>query len=64
MDHAPDAVKSMLHLSPVEQRRNVDALKLWIQESRCATLGLFRGSVPMQVGAVNDGSRTIRARTR
>ena len=57
MDHAPDAVKSMLHLSPVEQRRNVDALKLWIQESRCATLGLFQGSVPMQVGAVNDGGK-------
>ena len=28
MDHAPDTVKSMLRLSPLEQRRNVDALKL------------------------------------
>ena len=28
MDHAPDAVKSMLRLSPLEQRRSVDALKL------------------------------------
>ena len=28
MDHAPDAAKSMLRLSPLEQRRSVDALKL------------------------------------
>ena len=34
MDHALDAVKSMLRLSPLEQRRGVDALKLWIRESR------------------------------
>ena len=28
MDHAPDAVKSMLRSSALEQRRDVDALKL------------------------------------
>ena len=32
MDHAPDAVKSMFRLSPLEHRRNVDELKLWIRE--------------------------------
>ena len=57
MDHAPDAVKSMLRLSPLEQRRSVDALKLWTRESRCATPGLFQGSMPMQVGAVSDGGK-------
>ena len=57
MDHAPDAVKSMLRLSPLEQRRNVDVLKLWIRESSYATPGLFLGSVPMQVSAVNDGGK-------
>ena len=31
MDHAPDAVKSVLRLSPLEQRLSVDALKLWIR---------------------------------
>ena len=56
-DHAPDAVKSMLRLSPLEQRRSVDALKLWTRESRCATPGLFQGSMPMQVGAVSDGGK-------
>ena len=54
MDHAPDAVKSMLRLSPLEQRRSVDASKLWIRESRYATPGLFQGSMPVQVGAVSD----------
>ena len=57
MDHAPDAVKSMLRFSPLEQRRSVDALKLRIRESSCATPGLFQGSMPMQVGAVSDGGR-------
>ena len=57
MDHAPDAVKSMLRLSPPEQRRDVDALKLWILESSYATPGLFQGSVPTQVSAVNDGDK-------
>ena len=57
MDHAPDAVKSMLRLSPQEQRRNVDALKLWIRESSYATPGLFQGAVPMQVSSVNDGGK-------
>ena len=58
MDHAPDAVKSVLRLSPLEQRRNVDALTLWIRGSSCAAPGLFQGSVPMQVGAVNDGDKS------
>ena len=49
MDHTPDAVESMLRLSPLEQRRSVDALKLWIRESSCATPGLFQGPMPMQV---------------
>ena len=31
VDHAPDALKSMLRSSPLEQRRSVDALKLWIR---------------------------------
>ena len=57
MDHAPDAVKSMLRLSPLEQRRSVDALKLWTRESSYATPGLFQGSRPMQVGAVSDGGK-------
>ena len=57
IDHAPDAVKSMLRLSPLEQRRSVDALKLWIRESNYATPGLFQGSMPMQVGAVSDGGK-------
>ena len=57
MDHAPESVKSMLRLSPLEQRRSVDALKLWIRESSYATPGLFQGSMPMQVGAVKDGSK-------
>ena len=57
MDHALDAVKSMLRLSLLEQRRSVDALKLWIRESRYATPGLFQGSMPMQVGAVSDGGK-------
>ena len=51
VDHAPDAVKSILRQSPLEQRHNVDALKLWIRES------IFQGSVPAQVGAVNDGGK-------
>ena len=41
MDHAQDAVKSMLRLSPLEQRRRADALKLWIRESSCDTPGLL-----------------------
>ena len=53
--HAPDAVKSMLRFSPLEQRRSVDALKLWIRESSYDTPRLFQGSMPMQVGAVSDG---------
>ena len=57
MDHAPDAVKSMLRLSPVEQRRSVDVLKLWIRELSHATSGLFQGSMPVQVGAVSDGGK-------
>ena len=57
MDHALDAVKSMLRLSLLEERRSVDALKLWIRESRYATPGLFQGSMPMQVGAVSDGGK-------
>ena len=31
MDHAPRTVKLMLRLSPLEQRRSVNALKLWIR---------------------------------
>ena len=57
MDHAPDAVKSMFQLSPLEQRRSVDALKLWTRESTYATPGLFQGSMPMQVGAVSDDGK-------
>ena len=57
MDHAPDVVKSMLRLSLLEQRRSVDALKLWIRESSYATPGLFQGSMPMQAGAVSDGGK-------
>ena len=57
MDHAPDAVKSMLRLSPLEQRRSVDALKLWIRESSYATPRLSQVSMPMQVGAVSDGGK-------
>ena len=51
MDHSPDAVKSMLRSSPLEQRRSVDAL------SSYATPGLFHGSMPMPVGAVSDGGK-------
>ena len=36
---------------PLEQRRNVDTLKLWIRESSYATPGLFQGSVPMRVSS-------------
>ena len=57
MDHAPDAIKPMLRLSPLEQRRSFDALQLWIRESSYATPGLFQGSMPMQVGAVSDGAK-------
>ena len=57
VDHAPDAAKSMLRLSPLEHRRSVEALKLWIRESSFATPGLFQGWVPMQVGAVSDGGK-------
>ena len=57
VDHAPDAVKSMIRLSLLEQRRSVDAVKLWSRESSCATPGLFQGSMPMQVGAVSDGGK-------
>ena len=57
MDHALDAVKSMLRLSPLEQRRSVDALKVWIRESSYASPGLFQGSIPMQAGAVSDGGK-------
>ena len=57
MDHAPDAIKSVIRLSLLEQRRSVDALTLWIRESSYATLGLFQGSMPMQVGAVSDGGK-------
>ena len=57
MDHAPDVLKSMLRSSPLEQRRSVDALKLWIRQSSNATPGLFQGSMPMQVGAVSDGGK-------
>ena len=39
MEHAPDAVKSMVRLCPLEQRRSVDALKRWIRESSYATVG-------------------------
>ena len=46
MDHAPDAVKSI-----------VDALKLWIGESSYATLGLFQGSMPMQIGTASTIAR-------
>ena len=42
-------------VTPLEQKRNVNVLKLWMRESSYATPGLFQGSVPMQVGAVNDG---------
>ena len=38
----PDAVKSMLRLSPLKQRRNVNALKLWIRQSSYATKGRSR----------------------
>ena len=57
MDHAPDAVRSMLRQSPLEQRRNVDVLKLWIRESSFATPGLSQGSVLMQIGTVNGGGK-------
>ena len=57
MDQAPDAVKSTLRQSPLEQGRSVDALKMRIRASSDATPGLFQGSVPMQVGAVNDGGK-------
>ena len=57
MDHASDAVKSELRLSPLEQRRSVAAFKLWIRESSCAAAGLFQGSMPMQVGAVSGGGK-------
>ena len=39
----PDAVKPMKRLSPLEQRRDVDAMILWICESSYATPGLFQG---------------------
>ena len=48
--------QSMLRLSLLEPRRNIDALKLW-SESSYATPGLFQGSVPMHVSAVNDGGK-------
>ena len=57
LGHAPDAVKSLLRFSPLEQRRSVDALKLWIRESSYATPGLFQGSMTMQVGAVSDSGK-------
>ena len=62
MDHAPDAVKSMLRFSPLEQRCGIDALKLWIRESSCATPGRFQGSMPMQVGAVSEGGKGKKVR--
>ena len=57
MDHAPDAVKSMSLITSGKERRNVDALILWIREPSYATSGLFQGSVPMQVSAVNGGAK-------
>ena len=43
MDQSPDALKSTLRKSPLEQRRNIVALKLWIRESSYATSGFFQG---------------------
>ena len=47
----------VLGAEPLKQRRNVVALKQWIRESSNATPGLFQGSVPMQVSAVNEGGK-------
>ena len=38
--------------SPLDQRRGVDALKLWIREASFVLPGFFQGQVPMQVNAV------------
>ena len=65
MDHASDAMmKSMLRQSPLGQRRSVDKLKLWIRASSYATLGLFQGSVLMQIGAVNDGGMSKKGKSK
>ena len=52
MDHVPDAVNQCFHYLFWNCDASVDALKLRIRESSCATPGLFQGSMPMQVGAV------------
>ena len=58
MDHVPDAVKSMLRLSPLEkQRHDVDALNLWVRESSYATLGLLQGSARCKSVLSKDGGK-------
>ena len=53
MDHAPDAVKSMLRQSPLEQRRSVDALKNCGNVSQLTQrLGSSKGRSRLQIGAV------------
>ena len=58
MDHAPDAVKSMLRVSPLEQRRSVDALKLWIRESSYATPGRSRCKLELCKGKKGKSKST------
>ena len=57
MDHAPELMKATLCQSPLDQRRSVDALKLWIREGSYVLPGLFQGQVPVQACAAGDGGK-------
>ena len=64
MDHAPEPLKATLCQSPLDQRRTVDALKLWTREASYVLPGLFQGQVLVPVSAVGDGGKARRARAR
>ena len=54
MDNAREPVEATLCQSPLDQRRSVDSLKLWIREASFL-FDLIQGQLPVQVNAVGDG---------
>ena len=54
MDHAREPLKATLSQQPLDQRRSVDSLKLWIREASFL-FDLIQGQLPVQMNAVGDG---------
>ena len=57
MDRAPQPKKATLCQPPLDQRRSVDALQMWMRDASYVLPGLSQSQEPMQVNAVGDSGK-------